>query len=192
VLWPGQVAEIEGVTLVPGRVEDGVARDVFLAAGELVGGARSLEVRGESVVLGAGTLASAGDRPWRVSWARWTRPLPTLGGPRIELAERSNADLADLVARTEARNHPAHYERAVLHKRWLHPLAALILPLCLLPLGASGRPGLRLGLAALGYLVAVRAGDHLAATIGGLAAASAGPVYVATLGFGLWASWRDR
>lgn len=194
-LWPGVATEIGPVVVLPDRVATGVAHDAFLGAPGALGTARRVRVvaasDGPALELSDGVLVITGDPAATLRFTRWTRPLPARS-PRLELAERTSADLLEVVRRTEADGRDASYERAVLHKRWLHPLATLLLPLALLPLGAGRRPAAGLGLAALGYLVSVRAGDHLAAAVGGLAAASTGPLFVVAVGMVAWARWDDR
>lgn len=192
-LVPGQPVSLGSAVLRPTSVDGGVARDVFVAAGRAVGTAASARLvagaTGPAVELRDGVLAGDG---WRVRFSRWSRPLPPPHSPRLELSQRSNRELRELIARTEADGRDAAYERAVLYKRALHPLATLLLPLAVLPFGASRRPGAGVAVATLGYLVAVRVGDQLAATIGAWPAAATGPAFVALLAVAAWAWWSDR
>jgi lipopolysaccharide export LptBFGC system permease protein LptF len=195
-LWPGTSVVIGDVTVRAEEVQDGVARQVFLASDGAVGTAARARVvsmdQGAAIELLDGVLAASGPPPWRMTWGRWLRPLPRAESARVELDERTNEELGDLVRRMEEQGRDASYERSVLHKRWLHPFAALLLPVALLPIGAMGRPVTGLTVAAVGYLLVVRVGDHLAPAIGSWAAASAGPLWVGVLGLLAWTRWGDR
>jgi hypothetical protein len=189
-LYPGITAVIDGVTVRPAAVVDGVAEDVFLADDGAVGTARKLSVQDGQLVLEDGRIARTSGVPWRVGFRRWTRPLPAGGRERVELSERTNPDLAVFVAREGDRDRG--YERAVWLKRYVHPLVTAVAPCALLPLAAAARPLLAIGAAGVGYLVAVRLGDQLAGVAGPALAAATGPIYVAVVGGVAWARWRDR
>jgi hypothetical protein len=194
-LWPHRTTRLGPLTVRPERVADGWAEDVLFTVGDQVGSARRLRVvragDGAAVELRDGVLVGPVDHPWRLRWTTWVRTLPA-DRPRVQLNERWTGDLRAAAARTEAAGGSASYEWAVYYKRWLHPVAAFLLPWALLPLGAGRRPYLAAALCGVGYLVAVRAGDHLANVVGGLPAAAAGPTFVLVLGLVTWARWWDR
>jgi hypothetical protein len=111
---------------------------------------------------------------------------------RIELVERSTADVFAAAARTEVAGGEAAYERAVGFKRWVHPLALLVLPATIVPWGLGRRPFLALGVGAAGVALAQRLADAAAPWLGGLVVASVGPLTVVALGWWGWAAWRER
>jgi len=194
-LWPGRTTRLGPLSVRPERVSDGWAEDVWFTVGDQVGSARRMRVvavgDGAALELREGVLLGPVDHPWRLGWSTWVRDLPP-NRPRVQLNERHTGDLRAAAARTEAAGGAAGYEWAVYYKRWLHPVAAFLLPWALLPLGAGRRPVLSAALCGVGYLVAVRAGDHLAGVVGGLPSAATGPCFVALLGLVTWARWRDR
>lgn len=194
-LSPGGLVTLGRLALRADRVDVHGASDVFFAIDGAIGTARHATIDrgtgGARVSLTDGAVAGLDPRPWRVEFREWHRDLPGLAQPRVELDERTNPELADAVARTAAAGRDARYERAVLWKRWLHPLAAAVFPVAAMPLGASARPYAALAAVAVGYLVAVRAGDQLAMALGPTAA-GAGPAWLAGCGIVAWAAWRER
>ncbi len=121
-------------------------------------------------------------------------PLPHPGGGRrVELAERSDAELAELVRRMRNRDKDASYEQSVLLKRSTLPLAALLLPLIALPLGLrwGGRPTGILGVV-VGYWSLLRLGDAATSALGPHLSACLPALGLALAAAVLWASWRDR
>jgi lipopolysaccharide export LptBFGC system permease protein LptF len=190
--WPGRTTDLGELTVRAARVDGVLAEDVFFASDGVIGTARrahpALGDDGPVVVLEDGVIAGP---DWRATFRTWTRPIER-PVPRVELAERTTADLARRAEQTARAGRDARYEWAVWWKRFFHPIAAFLAPLALLPLGAGRRPAVALGAAGLGYLVAVRTGDHLASALGPVASASAGPAWIAFLGVVGWATWRDR
>lgn len=198
--WPGIPVTVGAWTFTPEVAEGSSAGRVLMGGivGEdpAIGYVERLSILGDPAILrlSGGSLAvlpAAGRAPWRVSWERWDRPILN-PDRRIELIERDSPDLLAVARRTEAGGKDASYERAILYKRGAHPLATALFPAALLPFATGSRPLLAVGAAALGYLVAVRGGDHLARTLGPGPAAASGPLLVALLGIAAWASWRDR
>lgn len=194
------------VELVPGR---------FLALGDLVlhqpesGGL--LVGQGETVVLARGSaltphsdgllleleqgeLSTTGPERVELSFERATLPVPVSStGRRVELAERSDKELAELVGRMESRGRDASYELSILLKRSTLPLAPLLLPLLALPLALrwGGRPGHTL-LVVLGYWSLQRIGDAACSTLGAPLATGLPLLGLALTGALLWTRWRDR
>jgi len=195
VLAPGRTGVIGPLVVRPAAVQGGEAREVFFALGDMVGTAASLHrargPHGPVLVADGGVAAGLGPVPWQLSFRRWALPVDP-PAVRIELDERTTPDLAAAARRTEAAGRDAAGEWVVWWRRWLHPLAVLWMPLCLLPLGARRGTAWRAGAVAVGYLVAVRLGDHLATVIGALPAALLGPLWIGLAGAWAWARWRDR
>ncbi len=196
-LWPGRTVDFGSIALQPRSSSAGFADDLFIAVGGAVGSAargRLLQgPDGPLLELEDVVLMGAADRSWRLTAASWRVPLPDVRGRRVAVQERSNTELARAAWRTEheEKKDPS-YEWAQLYKRWLHPLAVLLFPLAVLPLGVRRGRGPWLGAAGVGYLVAVRGGDHLAKTLGAWPGAAFGLGFVVLVGAVLWASWRDR
>ena len=114
-------------------------------------------------------------------------------GRRVELSERSNAALQDLIARTEADGRDASYERTVLYKRAALPLAAFLLPLLALGMGLRwGARPLWACSVVLGYWVLVRLGDQWASSMGPILAATLAPLGLLGSTAWVWLGWRDR
>lgn len=193
-LWPGHAVRIGDLTILPSTVHEGWVGDVLLVGGDRIGGARRMrvtEVGGvPALEVKDGSWTGVDPVPWRVTFESWVRPL-AVDSPRVELDQRSTADLAASAARTEAAGGGAAYEWAVYWKRWLHPFAALLLPVALLPLGARRNGWAWAAAVGVGYLAAVRLGD-LATAVMGAAGAWTGPVWVAAVGVVAWLAWRDR
>ncbi len=141
-----------------------------------------------------GRIHGLSDQPLELDFATAEIPIPvTTSGRRVELAERSSAELAALVERMRGRGRDASYEHCVLLKRSTLPLVPLLLPLLALPLALrwGGRPSHSL-LVVLGYWSLLRLGDLACHSIGAPLAAC-----LPLLGLGLaaallWLRWRDR
>ena len=197
-LWPGELTDLGPVVVRPERRDKtGYAEALFIAGDGLVGTAQRGRVvrRGEqlAVELIDGSMVFGSGDVVRVEFDRWVRELPAPGSRRLELDQRTNAELAAAATRTQQSGGGASYEWAILYKRYLHPIAALLFPLALLPAGASGRrPAASAALACVGYLVAVRFGDHLATVVGPWLGAATGPLFVALWAAVAWARWADR
>ena len=194
-IWPGTMVSFDSLTVQAERVDQDGAYQLFLASPDWVGTAESGRIvqtpGGPAIELRGGRLADP-ERAWTLSFQRWVKALPPPIPKRLELAERTNAELMEVALQTDQDGRDSSYERAVLYKRWLHPLATLWIPLAFLPLGAGRRPVLGLGAVAVGYLLVVRVGDHLSSVVGPLLSAGSAPLYVAVMGLLCWLSWRDR
>lgn len=134
------------------------------------------------VTLGPGE-AHAANGEWSLRFGSLEAAIPVSGGARIEAGERPTATL--LASKLDP------YERWILWKRSLIPLALAPVAALGLPLGARLRPGL--GVGALGLLcwTALRLSDtaaHTATALGALLLL--GPA-IGALALG-WATWRDR
>ena len=177
------------------RLEGG---GLVVAHGETVMVARqgTLEPRegGLALRLQQGRALGADQGGPALSFDEAVMPLP-LGsqGRRVELAERSDAELNVLISRLTHRGKDASYQQALLLERTTQPLAALLLPLICLPLGLrwGGKPGHAMGVVIV-YWALIRIADASCSAIG------AGPAAVLPLA-GLtvacvlaWTGWRDR
>lgn len=193
-LQPGRFVDLGDAVVWPAAVVHGQAQRVFYAAPGIYGMAQTLDVHqtpnGREVALSDGMLVDAAGR-WQLKFDTWNRPLADVAAPRVELGERSTADLLRVAERTEADGRNASYERSVLYKRFLYPLTVLFIALAGLPIGAQSRSALWLGGLIVGHLLVVRVGDQLASAIGPWSAASAGTAFVALVTAGLWLRWRD-
>ena len=182
------------LTVIASEADGEWVRDVFLARADWVGTASAARIvaspDGPVLELLDGVGASTAGRTRRIRWQRWRVPLGR-SDRRIQMSERTNADLAAQAARTEQDGRSAAYERAVLYKRFLHPLAALWMPLAVLPLGAGRRPGWAIACIATTQVAIVRLADHLAVFIGPVASASSGLCFVALVGVVAWWRWSD-
>jgi lipopolysaccharide export system permease protein len=199
-------AAAASVELVPGRfVELG---DVVLhrpqAGGLLVSQGQTVLLArqgtlvphrdGLLLTLEHGQLVSLGPERLELSFEQASLPVVVSGtGRRVELAERSDAELAELVGRMHSRGKDASYERSLLLERSTLPLVPMLLPLLALPLGLrwGGRPGHTL-LVVLGYWSLQRVGDAACGTLGALAAATLPLLGLGLAAVLLWARWRDR
>ena len=194
VLVPGAEARVGDSLFVAGEVGGGWASDLFFASPRGLGSADRARLvdddGGTALELLDGVLVAIDPVPIRVTFRRWILPLER--SPRVELDELRTSELLARAAATAASGRDDSYERAVAYKRWFHPLASLLLPLALLPLGVRRYPMASLGASGIGYLIAVRVGDHLSGSLGALASAALGPVFVGVLGLLLWSRWRDR
>ena len=192
-LVPNAELRLGGVQLVVRETSGGWASDLFFASQRGFGTARRGRLvasdGGTAVELMDGVLATTEPIPITLSFRRWV--LPVSSSPRVELDELSTEELHVRWVATASAGRDASYERSVAMKRWLHPFAALILPLALLPLGVKARPMAWVGCAGVVYLVAVRLGDQLAFVVGANLAASIGPLAAIAMGLVLWTTWRD-
>jgi hypothetical protein len=147
---------------------------------------------GRAIFAAPGATGDANEAPV----ARFGEAWFPISGPsmvrRVELDERSDADLLRLARRREAAGRDASYERTLLYKRTTHALECLLLPLLALPLGLArrGRP-YEILVVVVGWWALLRLGDRLCPILGpGLA--SALPLLGLLLAVGvLWATWRD-
>lgn len=168
-------------------VTEGVAVDASAGWVEAVEGGLVLS-------LEDGQAVGPGPSPFRFTFSRARFPLalPTQDR-RVELEERSQSELGDLVRRMESAGRDASYEANVWLKRFTIPLAVPLLGLLAIPLGlrGSGRV-LPLLLVILGYWVLIRVGDLACRQVGPWIAVSLAPAgLLAALGLA-WGTWRDR
>ncbi|MBT3222589.1 MAG: LptF/LptG family permease [Proteobacteria bacterium] len=195
-LSPGATLEIGGMQIRASAMEDGWARELLFSNAALVGMAsrgRLVSTKyGLALELERGSMATLQDPPTRISWDRWVRPLPPIRPPRLEIHEQTTRGLSAQAKNSEQLGLNAYYEWAVFWKRFFHPLAALLLPMAMMPLATRKRPAMAIGAISVGYLVAVRLGDTLAFGVGGILAAMSGPLFITLAGLVLWWAWRDR
>ena len=135
--------------------------------------------QGRAVQVGTG---------WSMSFEQATVPIQvdTLG---VHNFERSFGQLWALIATMETSGHDASRERLTLYKRTTLPLAAPVLLLLGLPLGAQcRRPGAVTLVVALSVWMVQRVGDHAAVSVGAFTMAflPLGLLAVAT-----WLAWRQ-
>lgn len=199
-------AAASAVELVPGRflqLGDTVLHrpdegGLLLAQGDavLLAQEADLEQRegGLQLRLGQGRLLSRGADGLELSFERASVPLPLhQAGRRVELTERSGAELADLVERMRAQGRDPSYEHSILLKRTSATLLPLLLALLALPLALrwGGRPGHIMGVV-LATWALQRIGDAGCLLLGPGLAAGLPALGLAALSALLWAGWRDR
>lgn len=175
-LRPEQTVSLGPVLLHVQAVEGAELADIFVAAPGVVAAARSGRLaRGERLLLHEGTALSDGSRPDDPAWSlRFEAAEVSLsqGGRRVELAERTSADLLALIDRMQASGRAARAERLAWLKRTLVPLCVPLLALLALPLGARGvQPGLAAGAVVLGWWTLMRIGDQAVHALGPVLAA---------------------
>ncbi len=134
------------------------------------------------ITLGPGEAHTVGPG-WSVRFGSLETALPVSGGARIEAGERPTATL--LASKLDT------YERWILWKRSLVPLALVPVAALGVPLGARMRAGFGVGLLGLLCWTALRLSDtaaHTATLLGALLlfAPALGSLALA------WATWRDR
>ncbi len=166
-----------GTTLVSGRNWVAAAATSRVSQGVL-----SLNA-GRAVILGGGEPAVVDFETFEQSF---------LDEGRTDLGSRFTPAVSAVAARSEAAGRDASYEWAIWWKRFLHPLAASLLPLAAGPLATRASGPAWLAALAVGWLLAVRLGDGLAIGWGAMASAALGPSYVAMAAAVSWATWRDR
>lgn len=191
---PGVPLQIGTVTLLADAVDASGLTGVFFAVDgptwPRVGSARAASLAPGQLLLESGVVHLPGPPQARVDFERLTLPLP-VPDHRVELNERSDAALAALIARMEARGRDAGYERAVLLKRSAWPVAAALLVLICPPL-ALRRRALWPAVPIVAYWGLVRGLDAGARAVGGGVAAW---LPVALLGLAVawtWGRWRER
>lgn len=196
-LVAGQPVTLGGVLVHAGEAEGGRLGEVFVAAGRVVVGAARGEIEaGGALRLEGGSAAALpeADQPpgWTLRFERARLPLDPRKR-RVELVERSTADLRDLIGRMRAQGRGAEAERLALYKRTSLPLAAPVLALLGLALGArGGRPGPVTAITALCWWAAVRVCDQTVGALGPLLAAAL-PLIGGSAALAVaWLGWRDR
>lgn len=184
---PGRLVTWGGLALQANTVEDDRLGEVFFAVDETVGTARSGELDDGVLTLRSGRTL-AGDTLVEFDTLRVPLPGPDV---RVELVERTDAALRELVERMERNGKDASYEESVLLKRTSWPVAAALLLLLAPPLVLGRRTPL-LALGPLGYFAAVRGCDAVVAHLG-----AAGSAWLPVAGLALavavsWWRWRER
>ncbi|MCK6502936.1 LptF/LptG family permease [Myxococcota bacterium] len=194
-LQPGRPVVVGEALVLAGDVAGRELTDVRLAVGDAAVAARAGMLRGGGQVAledgQARSLEVGGARPWTLDFARAELRLDVMA-PRVELADRTDAELRALVARQEAEGRDATAARLALARRSALPLALPLLALLALPLGARGlNPGPATVATVLAWWAVLRVSDQLAPAWGPAAAAAA-PIVALALGCGVaWGSWRE-
>ncbi len=183
---PGRLVQLGPVTLRAERVTQQGYERLFIATEGLVGTAERGQLDASGLRL-SGARLLVGDTLVELEELELPLELP---GARVELVERSDASLADLVQRMEQRGANPGYERAVLLKRTAVPLAMGLLVLAVGPLVLRGRAWMLAGLA-LGHWGLVRAGDKLLALHSAELAAWLPTLVVGALVAWIWLRWRE-
>lgn len=193
-LRAGQPVTLSGALLRAGRVEGARLGDLFVATDRVVVSAAEGEVgEGGALLLERGEARGVGGDAagWTLRFARGSMPLDP-PARRVELAERTSADLGALINRMSARGSAAHAERLALYKRSTLPLGAPLLALLGLALGARST---RIGLAALGaalsWWAVVRVCDQTVGALGPALAAGLPLIALAAATALAWATWRE-
>jgi lipopolysaccharide export LptBFGC system permease protein LptF len=192
------------VHLVPGhfvRAGDAVIhRDLdgglFLASGDLAASAPSggLAAEDDRVWLSLDDGVLVGPAGLQVAFAHAAVALEApRPDRRVEIGERSDREIAGLIARMKAAGHDPSREATILWERTTVPLLCLLLPLVALPLGLrwGGRPAWTMAVAGATWAL-IRTGDAACEAIGPAAAAALPLAGLALLAAVLWASWGDR
>ncbi len=195
-LQPGRPALVGPALLHAADVVDDELIDVLIAQeGTVVGARRGRLLGGGRVALDEGSalgLDDAASEAWRLSFQRAELALD-LAAPRIELVERSDAELLEAIRRKDAAGSPDVHARHVLHKRSSLPAALPLLVLLAVPLGArGGRPALVAALTALGWWTVLRVSDQALETLGPLVSAWSPPLVLAVAVVAAWARWEAR
>jgi len=201
------LAESAGaLELVPGHflaVGDAVLHrpeggGLLVALGDLVAVAREhrIEPRSDGVLLrladGRAALGAPGGGSLGFREAAF--PLPS-GSPgrRVELAERSDAELRALAASQQRNGKDSAYTSLILLKRSMLPIVALWLPLLACPMGLrwGARPWMGLSVV-LGLWTLIRAGDACCRWTGAWAAAALPLLGLGVCAALVWLRWEDR
>lgn len=186
-----------GDALVVAQAVDGPhLGDVFIVGGQTAVAARSgLLTGGGTLSLRDGSAVAVGPQgqaAWRLEFARAELRLDIVP-PRVELAERTDAELAELVARRTAAGGSAMPQALALLRRTALPACLPLLAVLAVPLGARGaRPGLAATLTVLLWWSVLRIADQFAASLGASLAAWMPALALVVACGGAWLSWRAR
>jgi lipopolysaccharide export LptBFGC system permease protein LptF len=192
-LPPGGFLSLAGATLHR-PLSGGVV--VLLREGLLSSGRGNLEPRSGGVLLrlGPGEALPGGPKAPTMRFEEALIPIPLSVVPRrIELTERSDAELRALVQQRAAAGQNDGFPSLILLKRSSQAFALLLLPAVALPLALRwrGRALPVLGIALFTWTL-VRTGDGLVTRIGAWPAAALPVLGLLGLATVLWAGWRDR
>ena len=194
-LQPGRPLAVGETLVLAGTVRERDLGEVLVATGSTVVAARQGELQGEGRVgLSDGQavqVRNEGGAGWTLHFARAELRLD-VQAPRVELAERTDAELSALAGRLEGEGQPATAQRLALARRTALPACVPLLALLAVPLGARGAtPGAAATATVLGWWAVLRVSDQAATTWGHLPAAWA-PAAALVLAAGLaWATWRS-
>ncbi len=191
-LRAGQPLHLGDLLLVAEEASAGRYRGLALATGDVAVAAREGGFDGAALALEHGSAQSFGERPWRLRFARARVPLPA-PDRRVELVERTDADLRALIERMETNGRDAAYEQLILYKRSTLPAAVPLLATLGLPLGLRRvRPAIAAASVGLGWWIATRLCDQAADRLGPELAAAAPLLGLALVTAALWLRWADR
>lgn len=184
---PGVPIEVGGVWVRSGQAGQGSPLGLVVAGSDWVAHAESWSWASEGQLrLDHGVAIQVGT-DWSMSFDRATVPVQfkPIG---VHNFERSFGELWGLITTTETKGRDASRERLTLYKRITLPLAAPLLLLLGLPLGAQCRRPAAVTLAvALAVWIVQRFGDHAASSVGPLAMAL---LPLVLLGGTTWVAWR--
>ncbi|MCP4806409.1 MAG: LptF/LptG family permease [Proteobacteria bacterium] len=184
---PGRLLSVAGLALHAEQVEGDLLLELFFAVEDTVGSARAGELTDEALVLHDGRVL-AGETLVEFDLLRIPLPEPS---PRVQLVERSDAALADLVERMIASGKDARYEASILHKRTSWPVGAALLILMAPPL-VLGRRTLALAVSPVVFFGLVRLCDHAVGSLGALGSAWLPVGLLVLANLAAWTGWRDR
>jgi lipopolysaccharide export LptBFGC system permease protein LptF len=187
-LRPGQPLALGEVLLHASAASPAGYTDLFVASGDVVVQASdgAVESTGMLSLTDGGAVSLATEDRWRLSFSTAELALD-IPRPRVELVERSDSSLRELIARTEADGRSAAYERLVLYKRTTLPLSLPLLTALGLPLGLSGtRPAAAAVAVTLGWWTLTRLCDQ---GVGALSAPWAAAIPLAALALLAAAVW---
>lgn len=195
-MQPGRPLAVGDALVHAQAVTGPLLGDVLIAGGRTAVAARTGLLGGAGIVsLTDGQAVSLGDDgavSWRLDFLRAELRLD-VQTPRVELTQRTDAELAALIGRLEVQGQPATAQRLALARRTALPASLPLLALLAVPLGARGaRPGAAATLVVLGWWSVLRVADQAATSCGPLLAAWAPVLAVGVAAAIAWASWRDR
>ena len=192
---PGQPSQVGDLLLLAEDQRGGELLGLFLARGDLVvAAARGRFSDGARLVLedGSAKKIDAAGEGWSLQFGRAELAM---GAPvrRLELVERGDAELRELISRMEAAGRGAAAERMSLAKRSVLPLTLPLLCLLGLPLGAwRARSGPAVVGVVLAWWALMRLCDQSVGVMGPLVAAGLPLGGLLLLTLIAWARWRAR
>ncbi len=187
---PGQAVSVGDFDAVARRVDAEVAKDILLVKKDFVGFVSQARRVPGGVELGEGELAGTGPSGVRIRWKRWI--LAEEDRRRVELDERSIAELRALIEKMASSGRPAAYERAVWAKRYVQVLLPWLGSISVVPWAARRSGWWVGGVVGIGTWAATRIGDRCALWVGGEGAALFAPGFLVGVFLLGWWLWRER